>query len=209
MRELPEDLVMLAPLAMKSSLKKPEGILQWSSNTTEKFKEISQDGAAEFLVNKITPGETAIVQLTFDGRDVAQEISPKTFTANVSFLESVDNFWVQKTEHFEEINVLETELAEIQDWTKIENPQENDLVAAIAEGIYTRAKVLSVEDQKYKVLYIDYGNTNIVDVVYKLPESVKTKPFYATQCKLENLPGHKWSDDVNKRLEEISNDGKY
>lgn len=209
-RELPEDLVMLSPLALKCSLQKPPGVLQWSPAASDKFKEISQDGAAEFSVRKIIPGETAVVQLTLDSKDISEQLKPETVSGYISYFESIDNFWIQKSGLSDEIEALAISMIEAANWAVRESVKVGDLVAALSEDdeCWYRAKVKSITENKYDVFFFDYGNSATVQEVRELTDDVRNEPRYAIQCKLDVLPGYKWPDDINKNLQILNNEGK-
>lgn len=209
-RELPEDLLILAPLAIKCSLEKPPGVLQWSPKTSEKFKEISKDGAAEFKVRKITPGETSVVQLLLNGVNVSDQLLPETESGCISYFESVDSFWIQKSESSDVITIMGDAMVEAGNWPVKDPVHVGDLVAAMSDEdqFWYRAKILSVKDKEYEVLFVDYGNSAVVTEVRQISEDIANEPFLAIQCSLDMLPGHRWSEDVSKNLEAINSNGK-
>lgn len=74
MRQLPEDLLMSQPLAMKCSLQKPEGVSTWSEQAASKFSELSAEGQTIFTIKKISTGETSVVQLFLNDEDVVPKL---------------------------------------------------------------------------------------------------------------------------------------
>ncbi|RZB39064.1 maternal protein tudor [Asbolus verrucosus] len=90
LRELPEDLIMLAPLAQKCSLQKPETLTNWSPEMVKKFSEISADGQTTFNVKKLSTGETASVELLLDGVDVTTMLLPQTEDVRVKNFEGLE-----------------------------------------------------------------------------------------------------------------------
>ncbi|KAI4466371.1 tudor domain containing protein [Holotrichia oblita] len=160
LRELPEDLIMLPPLALKCSLQKPNGIMQWSQAATDKFKEISADGATVFNVNILTPGETSIVQLTYEDQDVSAQLVPETRQCFVSHVDSVESFWVQFMDDNAKIENLTEAMESADAWPSISEAKAGDLVAALFEDeLWYRARILEKIEEEYQVLFIDYGNT--------------------------------------------------
>ncbi|KAK9736719.1 Tudor domain [Popillia japonica] len=195
LRELPEDLIMLPPLALKCSLQKPNGILQWSQASTDKFKEISADGATVFNVNILTPGETSIVQLTYDDQDVSAQLVPETRQCFVSHVDSVDSFWVQFMDDNAKIENLTETMENAENWPEITEAEVGDLVAALFEDeLWYRAKVLEKIDGEYQVLFVDYGNTTGVSLLRQLPEECAQLEALASNFKLDMLPRTKWGD---------------
>ncbi|XP_008191203.2 maternal protein tudor isoform X2 [Tribolium castaneum] len=96
LRDLPEDLVMLPPLAQKCSLQKPEGLTVWGPEMVRKFVEIAADGQTTFHVNKLSTGETASVVLLLDGVDVTTLIVPQTEEVSVKSFEGLDEIVLVK-----------------------------------------------------------------------------------------------------------------
>ncbi|XP_044268321.1 maternal protein tudor-like isoform X2 [Tribolium madens] len=96
LRDLPEDLVMLPPLAQKCSLQKPESLTTWGPEMVRKFIEISADGQTTFHVNKLSTGETASVVLLLDGVDVTTLIVPQTEEVQVKSFEGLDEIVLVK-----------------------------------------------------------------------------------------------------------------
>ncbi|KAI4466350.1 tudor domain containing protein [Holotrichia oblita] len=195
LRELPEDLIMLPPLALKCSLQKPNGIMQWSQAATDKFKEISADGATVFNVNILTPGETSIVQLTYEDQDVSAQLVPETRQCFVSHVDSVESFWVQFMDDNAKIENLTEAMESADAWPSISEAEAGDLVAALFEDeLWYRARILEKIEEEYQVLFIDYGNTTGVAVLRELPEECAKLEALATNFKLDMLPRTKWGD---------------
>jgi hypothetical protein len=96
LRELPEDLVMLPPLAQKCSLQKPGNLTTWGPEMVRKFSEISADGQTTFDIKKLSTGETALVELLVDGVDVTTLIIPKTEDVRVKNFEGLDSMVLLK-----------------------------------------------------------------------------------------------------------------
>ncbi|VEN53167.1 unnamed protein product [Callosobruchus maculatus] len=96
LRKLPEELSMTPPLAQKCSLKKPTGLQQWSKRMATKFAEISAEGQAIFTVKKLSTGETSVVELVLDGKDVTSLLLPETEIGHVKDLVGLDNFHIEK-----------------------------------------------------------------------------------------------------------------
>lgn len=96
LRSLPEDLLHMPALAQKFSLQKPQGIEQWTPQASEKFREIAADGAAIFEIRQLSTGETGVVELLLDGRDVGQMLLPRTLDCCVSKFEGLGEFYITK-----------------------------------------------------------------------------------------------------------------
>ncbi|XP_063903150.1 maternal protein tudor isoform X3 [Zophobas morio] len=98
LRELPEELVIIPPLAQKCSLQKPENLTNWGPEMVRKFSEISADGQTTFNVKKLSTGETAVVELLLDGVDVTTLLLPKTEDVRVKSFEGLDEMILIKGE---------------------------------------------------------------------------------------------------------------
>ncbi|CAG9833553.1 unnamed protein product [Diabrotica balteata] len=96
LKQLPEDLVMTAPLAMKCSLQKNDGIPTWTPEAAAKFADISAEGQTIFTVKKISSGETSIVQLFLEDNDVTTMLLPSTEDGRIKELEALDNLTIEK-----------------------------------------------------------------------------------------------------------------
>lgn len=209
LRELPEDLIMLSPLALKCSLQKPNGVLQWSQAATEKFKEISADGATVFNVNVLTPGETSIVQLTYNGMDVSLQLAPETRQCFVTYVESLESFWVQFMDDNALIENMTAEMETADSWPVITDPEENSLVAALFEdGVWYRMKNLGQRDVEYEGVFIDYGNVCYTSEMRQLPEECAAIKPLATKYKLDILPRTKWSEKSEELFKAMTQHGK-
>ncbi|KAL3281927.1 hypothetical protein HHI36_005130 [Cryptolaemus montrouzieri] len=96
LKQLPEHLVLAPPLAQKCSLQKPEGLLSWSAEASQKFNELSAEGQTVFTVKKLTTGETSLVELLVDGEDVSSKLLPTTDNGFVNNIESLERFSISK-----------------------------------------------------------------------------------------------------------------
>lgn len=201
---------MLPPLALKCSLQKPNGMLQWSSVATDKFKELSADGATIFNVNILTPGETCIVQLTHDGQDVSSRLAPETSQCFVTHVDSLESFWVQFMDNNIEIENMTAELENAESWPEISDVEENNLVAALHEdGTWYRANIIKKSDEGYEVLFIDYGNTSCVSNLRELPEECTKILPLASNFKLDVPPRTKWGENSCELFKKMTDYGKY
>ncbi|KRT85343.1 hypothetical protein AMK59_1500 [Oryctes borbonicus] len=208
LRELPEDLIMLPPLALKCSLQKPNGILQWSQAATDKFKEISADGATVFNVNILTPGETSIVQLTHENQDISIQLVPETRQCFVCTVDSVDSFWVQFMDDNVKIENMVEALEVAESWPTLTDVVDDSLVAVLfVDGVWYRAKILEKTDEGYEALFIDYGNTSVITNLKQLPdEYAKIEPL-ASNFKLDLLPRTKWGDKSDELFRSMTECG--
>lgn len=210
LRELPEDLVMTPALAQKCCLQKPNGVLQWSPTATETFKEIAADGRSIFVVHKLVPGETTIVQLYLDDQDITQHLFPITVEGYVSHYEKLDSLWIRKSADLPRLEKWTVMLPNATNW-----PITTDIDKIVAayngtEATWHRAKVIEKIDGKneYKVLLIDLGVKIISNDIREWPEDCEEDfdPL-ANKYKLQPLPGFKWTTESETQFQNINNNG--
>lgn len=222
MKELPEELVMLPPLAQKCSLDKPKGVLQWSPRSNEKFKELSAYGAAIYTINKIKPGETTVVHLLLNGEDISSHLMPILEKGRVLKIDALDNIFVIKAENEEKLRSVQEKLQNMTE-KKLANDK-NELIACEVNGKMFRAKVIGHKNgndefeitneestinntsrHSYEVILVDDISTAIVDAIYQLPEDCEE--IYASMYKLDSLPGVQFIDESLVKLLEINEKG--
>lgn len=210
LRELPEDLVMLLPLAQKCSLQRPPGILQWSPQSAEKFRTIAEDGAAVFTINKIKPCEKTVVQLLLNDEDVSMQLLPVTEEGYLSHIESLDKFYVQKSINVESLECLAEKMSEADSWPEKTTAEIGDVVAAFfdEDSLWYRAKILTKTKDGYEVEFIDYGNSMIVENVRELPLELARENPYAICCRLDTLPGIQFNENSLKIFVDLNKRGK-
>ena len=74
LRAIPDDLAAIKPLSKKCRLAKPDGVEHWPHGINEEFNKLAADGATVFLLDVIEEGETNLVKLTHEDKDVAMEL---------------------------------------------------------------------------------------------------------------------------------------
>lgn len=195
---------MLPPLAQKCSLDKPPGILQWSPQSIEKFKEISADGASIFTVKKIKPGETTVVQLSLNGEDITKHLMPILEKGRVNQINALDKIYVVRDE--EQFKVMEEKLEQLER-KLITEYVPDEMVACKYEERLARSKVLSKSENGYEVELVDFGTTILVNEIYQLPDDVREKQLVSVY-KLDSLPGVQFTEESFVKLKEIFKEGK-
>lgn len=108
LRQLPEDLLIIQPLAMKCSLQKPEGITSWSEEASTQFNELSAEGQTIFTIKKLSTGETSVVQLLLNDEEISPKlldatpageiqdcVAPSTEEGYVTDIQSLDNLSIE------------------------------------------------------------------------------------------------------------------
>ena len=87
----------------------------------------------------------------------------------------------------------------------VKSPEEGDIILALyrEDAIWYRAKVLTVRENKISVIFIDYGNVEVVDIMDARlsPPELKQYPSLAVRCVLEdvNPSGNTWSESDKEK----------
>ena len=138
-------------------------------------------------------------------------------TAYVSHSDSPDNFWLQLEE--EPLNNIAAKLEE----TFLDASQTVPLTAAaLYEGVlcvtqfkedeaFYRAQILSASDTEVKVLFVDYGNTQVCKPVelFPIPASLAQEPGQAIHCSLATTVQSEpvsWSEAALQKFAEVVQD---
>ena len=74
LRLLPEEFKAIPSLAKKCSLKLPIDVPEWPQEASSEFMKLSADGTTLFLMDVLTDGEPAIVDLKLEGESVAEKL---------------------------------------------------------------------------------------------------------------------------------------
>nr|CAD7441738.1 unnamed protein product [Timema bartmani] len=129
----------------------------------------------------------------------------------LSHIESPALFWVQNAGDAAAIEAMQFELqTKADDLQIIETlPDEDILLAALYDESWYRAKVLETDNNLITVVFVDYGNTDVVDItsgsLRTLPDELKQSPGFAIKCKfsLEPVEGIEWSAESLERFESL------
>lgn len=111
LRQLPEDLVIFQPLAMKCSLQKPKNIDSWTEAASARFTELSADGETIFTIKKLSTGETSVVQLLLNDEDIIPMLSDTSPSRAMTVTSTEDD------------DGTITSIDEIRDFTEKNDPQ--------------------------------------------------------------------------------------
>ncbi|XP_043528680.1 tudor domain-containing 6-like isoform X6 [Frieseomelitta varia] len=205
-RAIPPDLADIPPLSRKCRLVMPEGITEWSEKACEEFITLAADGATIFLLDVIEEDETSLVKLTLDGKNVTdilanfcerylpiieerlpplgEENSPNVF---VSRINSPDEFWIQTETSETDLDTMFEKLEAAPSFLPLSTFEIGTICAAkySEDGQWYRAQILSHSEEGTKVLYIDYGNTEITNETRILPTDIINIPPLAKCCALQ------------------------
>ncbi|KAL7301892.1 hypothetical protein TKK_0005492 [Trichogramma kaykai] len=128
----------------------------------------------------------------------------------VSFVKSVDEFWLQEDKYSSNLKIMEDRLLTAPFFEKEINPKPGSLVAAHfpLDEQYYRAKVIEETSDGTLVNYIDYGNSGVSKDVRKIPHDIANEISLARKCSLAKPDGVKnWPKDVNEKFEKLANSG--
>ncbi|XP_064626678.1 uncharacterized protein LOC135487163 isoform X2 [Lineus longissimus] len=198
-RAVTDSFTNMPPIAIKCTL----GIGQtWDQDAVDKFSGVVMDVAvsAEFITNSVP----CKVKLTVDGTDVASSLGMEPVLAYsvqgipkapqngyTSHVVSVKQFYIQLASDENALESLSEKLNSMCEAL----PRVTTATAGMVCGSkfsedesWYRAEVVSVlPGNKAKVVFVDYGNTDEVDVgsLRILPADLVQKPLLAFECKLE------------------------
>ncbi|XP_071861857.1 protein tudor isoform X2 [Bombus fervidus] len=229
-RTIPSDLANIPPLSRKCRLIMPEGITKWSERACEEFVTLAADGATIFLLDVIDEGETSLVKLTLDGKNVTdilvnfcerhppiiekrlsplgEENSPNVF---VSHINSPDEFWVQAESNTTDLNTMLERLQAAPSFLPLSIFEIGTICAAkyLENGQWRRAKIFSHSEEGTEVLCIDYGNITITNETRMLPADIINIPPLSKCCALQKPNSiNSWPLDACKIFEELAAGGK-
>ncbi|XP_044737384.1 maternal protein tudor-like isoform X2 [Chrysoperla carnea] len=214
LKMLPEQVINIRALALKCSLLKPSYIEEWPSDVTDQFRELAADGATIFDVKVVTTGETSIVELSIEDKNIIEILLPKsktTVTAAISHVISPESFWIQLSDNSHTLSDICHQLEDVDALTKIDNPVENTIYIAQSpeDQLWYRAKIESGKtDEGYEVFFIDYGNKSITQEIREChPDLAIIEPL-AKHCTLKNfVENSTWNQEAGSTLNELSDYG--
>ncbi|XP_050584863.1 maternal protein tudor isoform X2 [Bombus affinis] len=229
-RAIPSDLAVIPPLSRKCSLIMPEGITKWSEKACKEFVTLAADGATIFLLDIINEGETSLVKLTLDGKNVTdilanfcerhspiieKRLSPlgeeNSSNVFVSCINSPDEFWIRTENDTKDLNIILERLQAAPSFLPLSIFDIGTICAAkcLKSGQWHRAKILSHSGKGTEVLCIDYGNITITNETRMLPADVISIPPLSKCCGLRKPNNiNSWPLDACKIFEELAADGK-
>ncbi|XP_039285394.1 uncharacterized protein LOC111062421 [Nilaparvata lugens] len=220
-RELPEDLKEVAPLAEHCRLKLPLGVLEWSQESIDQFSEMLGYGTVPVEINFLTSNDVPkTVQLTVNDEDVAKSIakfceskiivecSDKGKNVVVCHINSPKDFFVHSD--LEAVDEMATKLLAAKSFETCDSENLVGLVVAACfkeDEQWYRAKVISKSEDGsgYEVQFIDYGNTSVSDEFLKLSSDLIDIPALAKWCCLNSL--RTFSPEATDKFRDLAMDG--
>lgn len=122
------------------------------------------------------------------------------------------SFYAQKTSETEKLNKLMEQVKNALDSmaSGVTKPRRGEIVAAkfSYDNQWYRAKIEKIAQNKAHILYIDYGNREIVDVstLKELPSTLKAEKPFATEYKLALTLPPRDEDDINEAYSTFASD---
>ncbi|CAN8005768.1 unnamed protein product, partial [Ixodes pacificus] len=175
------------------------GVSALDGDLLDKFKEVTVD--ATLRVEVLEEGPPARVRLVdADGNDIAELLGVKKTYGSISVplnrklhveichSEGPTDFYVQLKDHRAELEFVATALQGVCGDGKVFEASEGaPCVAHYDDGVYCRATVTSVDAARARVFYVDYGNSESVELKEVLPpvEALFEVPALAVRCTLD------------------------
>lgn len=183
----------------------------WSEDVIKKFADMTQSGEKVFSCAFVTAEEPFDVVLRDGGEDVsvffakpaADELASETsasatdastFAVFVTHVNSPSDFFIQFANNQNKLDEMTAALDEyIPDAPILEEPTVGSKCASTysLDGAWYRALIQEIHgDGTVKVFFLDYGNTDIVDVssLKPLNEALLAINPFASSCCLSDLP---------------------
>ncbi|XP_076440382.1 uncharacterized protein LOC143279929 [Babylonia areolata] len=139
------------------------------------------------------------------------KVPSQTVHATVSHVGEDGHFYLQLNSDLDTITELAEEVQAVggQLTDKLESFDEGQVCLAkySEDDAWYRASIVSSSGDAVTVLFVDYGNTDIVDKnsVLVLPPSLMAKPAFAFDCKIPGVK--KWKEGQKQKFEAMT-DGK-
>ncbi|KAK7866892.1 hypothetical protein R5R35_001635 [Gryllus longicercus] len=221
LRILPEELVSKPFVAKCCQLQLPEGVECWSSEADKKFVELVGDGTETFQMIVLSAGEPSEVQLTCNENDVNEMLGklcvscPKPpsegdLFATIVHIKNPCEFWIHWQTEASKLELITDKLIDAENFDPLEEFTDGLLcVAQFPEDEqWYRVRIISCQEQRFEVLFIDYGNTALVTEVHSIPEDLGCIPPLAKCCSLLLPEGlEKWPEKAEGEFINIFGDG--
>lgn len=212
---LPIEIAAKPCAAKHCSFKLPSGVEYWSETATDLFEELAAGGTTSFNMVLQCQGEPDVVVLfTSDGRSIVEDLKtvciinendelakPETIKnieeeapdsripVYVTHANSPDDFYIQLETSSTDLEVITDRMIDFDGFTVINSPSEwiGKLVAgkSSSDDLWYRAKVLEHNVSGTSVLFVDYGNNEVISEVRELPEDIIESAFLAKHCALK------------------------
>ncbi|XP_046422936.1 maternal protein tudor isoform X1 [Neodiprion fabricii] len=162
---------------------------KWIVELTENDKKMSQILSEQGIVVEFKKTEP-------EQQEIPEMIVGNKYKVFLSHSDSPAQFWLQRNEEIEAINVMQANLQlAAPNFAPITGiPEEGTLCAALysVDSMWYRAEVLDADEDITTVRFIDYGNTDVVDSnssnIKELPQNLKSIKKYGLKSRLDLIP---------------------
>lgn len=204
LRLLPKEIADLPILSKKCCLYLPENLGRWTELAETKFNQLSDTGATTFTVELKTPHENfVVIELFLNGKNIIDELLGKETTtttptttptlipnnnATISYLNSPTDFYIHLESKMEKLNEI-TKILEENEFVVELNPVEGELCVATFpnDNKKYRAKILTIANDGFDVLFIDHGFVSFVKQTYFLTDNLRLEEPLAMHCTLNDV----------------------
>ncbi|KAG4076937.1 hypothetical protein HA402_015924 [Bradysia odoriphaga] len=230
LRILPTPIANAPSLAKNCSIVKPKNIPYWPERAERLFAELTDSGAI-FTVEVVSPGKKSSVDLLVDNRSILEKITPvcdkysanqleTTFESSDSaaarsemfkafiVLGSPAKFYIQMENDSSKLDEMWYALENAYSWPSLKEVVVGQMCAALFDGSFYRAKILSTGIGGALVHYVDYGNQSFSIDLRQLPENLKQHRHLTVCCCLESKYGT-FGSQMIERFEKLSRDDTY
>ena len=135
-----------------------------------------------------TPGAEA--NKSVPSKPKAQIPTSKNFRGAVTWFNNPGSFYLLPEESLQQVQIVEEILARYPDaQSTVTRPSVGDMVIANFENSWCRAVIEGISDDKAKVVYVDYGNTENVQIngLRKITDELRKLPVLAVHCALAGV----------------------
>ncbi|XP_059610056.1 maternal protein tudor isoform X2 [Phlebotomus argentipes] len=214
-KNLPQHIAELPILSRKCSLAAPKSG-QWSKEAQKKFVDIAKDGETLFEIVPVAPGETTSVRLFLDKKNIEEMLIEEDkeaipfVNATVSHINSPGDFYLHLTAESATLDRVLNHLEEPQ-CVPVASREVNNICAATfsTDKCVYRARIEAPEeDDKYKVFFIDYGNTTVTSDIWELSQEMKDIEPLALRCSLVKEFSGDWSEEQREKFVEFAKGGE-
>ena len=173
-------------------------------NIVRSFVEAKLNDTIEFY---ITDEDRSVIHMKFDNENIKQSESMKTYTVNICAIDN-DCFYIHT------VPDGNLHAGEMEENLRLCNKEHKDqwavqdaCIVSNEENQYYRGEILRMDDKKYDVKCIDYGNTllNVTDEhLYVLPdEEIYQQLPIAKQCRLHGIDDGNQTKAIEESVKDI------
>ncbi|XP_012059363.1 PREDICTED: maternal protein tudor-like [Atta cephalotes] len=167
------------------------------------------------LLKKAFPEPAAMVPITYSYPQLRRLTKDFQEVVYVSYVESCKKFFVQLdsgVKSLESIMAGLTQYAKTASTLNIAQLKAGQPCAALYDSQWYRAQILSIVGDKVKVVYVDYGNEEIVSVISLrvIHDDLVTKlPAQAIQCALNGYEVLSLDQEVSNHFERLTLEKRF